>query len=480
MTELHDLTLSEGLRAVAKGETFSSEIAAACLAEARRRNDVIGAYLWLPETVAPPANTTTGPLAGLPIAVKDNIVVRGVPTTAGSRILEGYVPPYDATVWTRLRSAGATLLGKTNLDEFAMGSSNENSAYRPVHNPVDTTRVPGGSSGGSAAAVAARMAPAALGSDTGGSIRQPAAFCGVVGFKPTYGMVSRYGLIAFASSLDQIGPITRSVEDAAFLTGILAHGDPRDSTSVDLDRGKILAPAARAAEWKNLRIGLPKEYLGEGIDPEVRSAIEDAARAAAREGARVVPVSLPHTPHAVATYYLVATAECSSNLARFDGIRYGPREARATLDETYGATRGTRFGREVRRRILLGTFVLSAGYADAYYKKALCVRTLIKNDFDAAWKDCDLLLTPTAPTTAFRIGEKTADPLQMYLSDICTIPANLAGLPAISIPAGRDKKNLPIGLQLIGRAFEDGALLAAARSFETLLAEKNRPDGTNR
>lgn len=423
---------------------------------ARRKNAELNAYLWLPDE--PPEE-------GVAIAVKDNIVTKGVPTTAGSKILEGYRPPYDATVISRLERNGFSLLGKTNLDEFAMGSSNENSAYGPVKNPRDTTRVPGGSSGGSAAAVAAGTAPGALGSDTGGSIREPAAFCGVVGMKPTYGVVSRYGLIAFASSLDQIGPITNSVADAATLLKAIAGYDERDSTSVAVEID--WDAAARRADFKDLRVGLPREYLGEGIQPEVRDAVRKAADAAASAGAKVEETSLGSTEVAVATYYLLATAEASANLARFDGIRYGPREARETLDATYRATRA-KFGREVRRRILLGTFVLSAGYADRYYKKALAARTLVKRDFERAFRDFDVLLTPTTPTTAFRLGEKIDDPLQMYLSDVCTIPANLAGIPAISIPFGCDRNGLPIGIQLMAKPFADAALLSAARAFEAV------------
>jgi aspartyl-tRNA(Asn)/glutamyl-tRNA(Gln) amidotransferase subunit A len=416
-----------------------------------------------------------GPLAGVPVAVKDALCTRGIATTAASRILEGYVPPYDATTVTKLREAGAVLVGKTNMDEFAMGSSNENSAYGPTRNPWDTARAPGGSSGGSAAAVAARLAPAALGSDTGGSIRQPAAFTGVVGVKPTYGRVSRYGLVAFASSLDQVGPFATDVRGAARLLRTLAGHDPRDATS-------LAAPvddyeAACGASVRGLRIGVPDEYFAAGLDPDVGQSVEAAIRALEAEGCTVRRVTLPHTRYAVATYYVLATAEASSNLSRFDGVRFGLRVepwaeagsrpgAARDLRAMYGATRDHGFGDEVKRRILLGTFVLSAGYYDAYYLKAQKVRTLIRRDFDAAFADVDVIAAPTAPTPAFRIGEKAHDPLAMYLSDVYTLPASLAGLPALSVPAAPTAAGLPVGLQLIAPALAETRLFSLASAWE--------------
>lgn len=404
-----------------------------------------------------------GPLAGIPVAIKDNIVTRGVLTTCSSRILANFVPPYDATAWQRLKEAGACLVGKTNMDEFAMGSSTENSAFFPTRNPWDLERVPGGSSGGSAAAVAAGEAVFALGSDTGGSIRQPAAFCGVVGMKPTYGRVSRYGLVAFASSLDQIGPITRDVTDCALVLNAICGHDPRDATSAPEpvpDFTEFLVP-----EVDGLRLGLPREYLAEGVDPAVRSAVLAAAELFAEMGAEVEETSLPHTEYGVAAYYIVAPAEASSNLARYDGVRYGLRVSAGDFVEMYRRTRGEGFGPEVRRRILLGTYALSAGYYEAYYHKAMQVRTLIRRDFEEAFRRFDLLLMPTAPTVAFRLGEKVDDPLTMYLSDVCTIPVNLAGLPALSLPCGYHE-GLPIGLQMVGRPYDEGTVLRAAYAFE--------------
>jgi aspartyl-tRNA(Asn)/glutamyl-tRNA(Gln) amidotransferase subunit A len=408
------------------------------------------------------------PLAGTIIAIKDNMVLRGVRSTAGSRILRNYRPPYSATAVERLAASGAILIGKTNCDEFAMGSSNENSAYGPVKNPWDTGRVPGGSSGGSAVAVASGMAMAALGSDTGRSIRQPASHCGVVGLKPTYGRVSRYGLIAFGSSLDQIGPLARSVEDAARVLGVIAGRDPNDSTSSKIPAGDYLSAIER--DVRGLRVGVPREYYGEGLDLEVREKVEAAIDKLKEEGAEIVEVSLPHTQYAVPVYYLVATAEASSNLARFDGVRYGFRAEEArTLGEMYSRTRDEGFGAEVKRRIMLGTYALSAGYYDAYYGKAQKVRSLIERDFRNAFASCDVIATPTAPTPAFKLGEKTADPLEMYLSDIYTITANLSGVPGLSIPCGLSSDGLPIGLQLIGRHFDEGTLLRAGHSLEMAL-----------
>ncbi|WDT77693.1 MAG: Asp-tRNA(Asn)/Glu-tRNA(Gln) amidotransferase subunit GatA [Candidatus Manganitrophus sp.] len=406
-----------------------------------------------------------GPLAGIPIALKDNLCLEGVRTTCSSKILDGYRPPYDATVVSRLKEAGGIFLGKTNMDEFAMGSSTENSAFEKTKNPWDLSRIPGGSSGGSAAAVAASEATAALGSDTGGSIRQPAACCGVVGLKPTYGRVSRYGLVAFASSLDQIGPLTKDVTDTATVMNVIGGYDRSDSTSADLPMPDLTRALRR--DVRGMRLGVPKEYFIEGMDPEVEGSVAQAIETLKKLGAEVKEISLPHTEYAVATYYILATAEASSNLARYDGVRYGYRtpEARDLL-EMYMKTRAEGFGPEVKRRIMLGTYALSAGYYDAYYKKAQQVRTLIKRDFDEAYQSVDVIITPTAPTPAFRFGEKTADPLQMYLSDIFTISVNLAGIPAISLPGGFSKGGLPIGLQILGRAFDEEGILRVAYTFE--------------
>jgi len=405
------------------------------------------------------------PLGGVPVAIKDVMCTRGVRTTAGSKILGNFIPPYDCTAVARLEAAGAVVLGKANCDEFAMGSSNENSAFRPVHNPRDKTRVPGGSSGGSAAAVAADMAVAALGSDTGGSIRQPAAFCGVVGLMPTYGRVSRYGLIAFASSLDHIGPLTRTVKDAATVLRIIAGRDPMDSTSADVPVPDYVEELEKPV--RGIRIGVAKEYFGEGLDPEVRKAVEDRIQTLAKLGCEVVPVSLPHSKYAIPTYYLVATAEASSNLARFDGVRYGYRAKNArTLSEMYRRSRDEGFGAEVKRRIMLGTYALSAGYYDAYYLKAQKVRTLLTRDFEDAFKTVDAIVTPTTPTAAFKLGEKVDDPLAMYLADIYTVTADLAGIPGISIPCGRTRDNLPIGLQILGKHFDEATILRVAEAFE--------------
>ncbi len=405
------------------------------------------------------------PLAGIPIAIKDNLCTKDVRTTCSSKMLERFIPPYDATVVRRLRMAGAVFVGKTNMDEFAMGSSTENSAFRLTANPWDLERIPGGSSGGSAAAVSADAAIAALGSDTGGSIRQPAAMCGVVGLKPTYGRVSRYGLVAFASSLDQIGPIAKDVRDCAVLLQTIAGHDPMDSTSADLPVPRYMEELGRPIE--GVRIGIPKEYFVEGMDREVLYAVREAIRTMERLGAKSREILLPHTEYAVATYYILATAEASSNLARYDGVRYGYRSAPSgDLLEMYMKTRQAGFGPEVKRRIMLGTYALSSGYYDAYYRKAQCVRTLIKQDFDEAFKLVDVIVTPTAPTTAFKFGEKTQDPLQMYLSDIFTISVNIAGIPALSMPCGFTKSGLPIGLQIMGRPFAEEIVLRAAYAYE--------------
>jgi aspartyl-tRNA(Asn)/glutamyl-tRNA(Gln) amidotransferase subunit A len=407
------------------------------------------------------------PLAGVPVALKDNICTRGVRTTASSRILEQYVPPYDATAVERLEAAGAVLVGKTNCDEFAMGSSNENSAFGPTRNPWALDRIPGGSSGGSAAAVAAGLAPLAFGSDTGGSIRQPAALCGIVGLKPTYGRVSRYGLLAFGSSLDQIGPLTRSVFDAALAMNVIAGSDPADSTSAPDPVPDYTA--ALTGDVRGVRIGVPRALL-DGVDADVRGAVAAALDTLASRGAVLADVDLPHAKHAIAVYYLVATAEASSNLARYDGVRYGfrarPTGADATLHTMYARTRAQGFGPEVKRRIMLGTYVLSAGYYDAYYLKAQQVRTLILRDYDRAFERVDVVAMPTSPTPAFRLGERTADPLQMYLADVFTVSANLAGLPAISVPCGFTGDRLPVGLQLTGRRFDEAMLLRVADAYE--------------
>jgi aspartyl-tRNA(Asn)/glutamyl-tRNA(Gln) amidotransferase subunit A len=423
------------------------------------------------------AGSALGPLAGVPVALKDNLCVRGMRTTASSRILDSFVPPYDATVVRRLEAAGAVIVGKTNCDEFAMGSSNENSAYGPVRNPWATDRTPGGSSGGSAAAVASGAAVVALGSDTGGSIRQPASFCGVVGLKPTYGRVSRYGLLAFASSLDQIGPFARTAADAALMLGVLAGPDPCDATASRQPVPDYMA--ALTGDIKGLRIGVPRAFVTDGVDEGVRCAFDDALDRLTREGATLVDVDLPHARYAIPVYYLVATAEASSNLARYDGVRYGYRAKgdNLGLKEVYSKTRDEGFGPEVKRRIMLGTYVLSAGYYDAFYLKAQQVRTLLRQDYDAAFEKADVVAMPTSPTPPFRLGEKTDDPLQMYLADVFTVSANLAGLPAISVPCGFSEQ-LPIGLQLTGRLFDESTLLRMADAFQRVTDWHTRTPGS--
>ena len=407
---------------------------------------------------------SSAPLAGVPIALKDNICTRGLRTTASSRALETFVPPYDATVVERLHAAGAVIIGKTNCDEFAMGSSNENSAFGPARNPWAPDRIPGGSSGGSAVAVATGMTPLSLGSETGGSIRQPAAMCGILGLKPTYGRVSRFGLIAFGSSLDQIGPFARTAREAAVLLQVMAGHDPADATSATQPVDDY--PAALSGSIKGLRIGVPEDLIHTGVDPEVSKATDAALEHLCTLGAKRVKIDLPHAKYAISVYYLVATAEASSNLARYDGARYGVRAADADLSAMYRQSREKGFGAEVKRRIMLGTYVLSAGYYDAYYLKAQQVRTLIRRDYDSAFASVDVVAMPTSPTPAFRIGERMADPLQMYLADIFTVSANLAGLPAISIPCGFTTRELPIGLQLTGRPFDESMLLRIADSYE--------------
>ena len=473
--ELHAHSLSSLQQKLQQGEVSSVEITRSVFQRIAAIDDRIGAYLLVDEPAAIAqaesadsrrANgETVSPVAGIPIGLKDLLSTEGMITTCASRMLENYVPAYDATVVSRLRQAAAVFTGKLNMDEFAMGSSNENSAYRQTKNPWNTGCVPGGSSGGSAAAVAADECIAALGSDTGGSIRQPASFCGVVGLKPTYGRVSRYGLVAFASSLDQIGTLSKSVADAGILLGEIAGYDPHDSTSVNLPVPDYLA--GLQPDIKGLKVGIPKEYFSGDIHPEVRAAVQQAIVVFTSLGAEIDEVSLPHTEYAVATYYLVATAEASSNLARYDGVKYGYRvpDADGLLD-MYCKTRALGFGPEVKRRIMLGTYALSAGYYDAYYKKAQQIRTLIKQDFEQVFSHCDLILSPVSPTPAFKIGEKVADPLAMYLSDILTIPVNLAGLPAISVPCGFSSGGLPIGLQLIARPFAEDCLLQAAHHYE--------------
>jgi aspartyl-tRNA(Asn)/glutamyl-tRNA(Gln) amidotransferase subunit A len=425
------------------------------------RNEAVAAAEQAGEEIAQGGGRT---LSGIPIAVKDNMCTKGIRTTCSSGMLENFVPPYESTVTSRLQENGYVLAGKTNLDEFAMGSSTENSGFFTTRNPWDLDRIPGGSSGGSAAAVAADECIAALGSDTGGSIRQPASLCGVVGMKPTYGRVSRYGLVAFASSLDQIGPITKNVSDCALLLNLISGQDPRDSTSAPVDRPDFTGVIGQ--EIKGLRIGIPKEYFIEGLDKDVELAVRQAIGRLESLGAVPVEISLPHTGYAVAAYYVLATSEASSNLARYDGVKYGFRAEGKDLIDTYMRSRAEGFGPEVKRRIILGTYALSSGYYDAYYKKAQQVRTLILRDFETAFSHVDAIVTPTSPTAAFKIGERTDDPLQMYLADIFTISVNLAGVPAISVPCGFADPNLPIGLQLIGRHFDEETLLKAAFAYE--------------
>jgi aspartyl-tRNA(Asn)/glutamyl-tRNA(Gln) amidotransferase subunit A len=475
---LTDLTAEQSITAIAAGRTSSEDLVRAHLE--RVEHDDWNNFLAVNREAALArareidAMPQRPPLAGVPIAIKDALSTRDLTTTAGSRILEGFRPIYTATCVARLEAAGAVVIGKTNMDEFAMGSSCENSAYGPSLNPWDSTRVPGGSSGGSASAVAARQAPWSLGSDTGGSIRQPAALCGIVGVKPTYGAVSRYGLIAFASSLDQVGPFARTVRDAALLLQSMVGRDPMDATSLDWPDPIVLPTAGRL---DGVRVGVIEELMGQGIEPGVRAACRAALNRVESLGGTLVPIELPHASYGLATYYLIAPAECSANLARFDGIRYGRRaEATDDLLEHYERTRGEGFGPEVKRRIMLGTFALSSGYYDAYYGQAQRVRTLIVRDFAAAFAEVDVLASPTSPTVAFRLGERTADPLSMYLSDVCTIPVSLAGLPSLSIPCGLSD-GLPVGLQLAGPAFSENRLFDIAHALEAAIGFDPSPPG---
>ncbi|MBI3994796.1 MAG: Asp-tRNA(Asn)/Glu-tRNA(Gln) amidotransferase subunit GatA [Nitrospirae bacterium] len=481
--ELTGFTIHELQEQLKNHKTTSRELTRQVLERIKRVEPKIHAFMTVTDDAALAqaeeadqrlqSGRPVSPLTGVPIALKDNLCTKGIRTTCSSKILENFMPPYDATVVRRLKETGAVLIGKTNMDEFAMGSSTENSAFGLTANPWDVNRIPGGSSGGSASAVAADACAAALGSDTGGSIRQPAAMCGVVGLKPTYGRVSRYGLVAFASSLDQIGPITKDVTDCALMMNAIAGYDPDDSTSANLPSADYTRTLDR--DLTGLRIGIPREYFIDGMDAEVLYAVKEAIRTMERLGAMTREVLLPHTEYAVATYYILATAEAGSNLARYDGVKYGFR-VKPTKDllEMYMKTRQAGFGPEVKRRIMLGTYALSSGYYDAYYRKAQCVRTLIKSDFDEAFKQADVIITPTAPTAAFKIGEKTQDPLQMYLSDIFTISVNIAGIPALSMPCGFTKTGLPIGLQIMGRPFAEETVLRTAYAYEQATEWHNR------
>ena len=473
--EVTALTIEAARNAVQERKTTAIAMAEAHYSRIQKEDGQIGAFLTLSRERALQQaermdrivadGKPLPPLGGVPVGIKDVLSTRGVRTTAGSKILDKYVPPYDCTAVAKLETAGAVILGKMNCDEFAMGSSNENSGFHPVRNPRDLSRVPGGSSGGSAAAVAAGMAVSTLGSDTGGSIRQPASFCGVVGLMPTYGRVSRYGLIAFASSLDHIGPLTRTVKDAAIVLGAIAGRDPMDSTSAEVPVPDYVSQLDKPVS--GLKLGVAKEYFGDGLDDEVRQAVERAIDTLKSLGCEVVPVSLPHTSYAIPAYYLIATAEASSNLARYDGVRYSLRARGVkTLSEMYRRSRDEGFGTEVKRRIMLGTYALSAGYYDAYYLKAQKVRTLLTRDFDEAFQKVDAIVTPTCPTAAFRLGEKSNDPLSMYLADIYTVTADLAGIPGISIPCGQTREKLPIGLQILGKHFDEATILRIAHAYE--------------
>ncbi|GBD97658.1 MAG TPA: Asp-tRNA(Asn)/Glu-tRNA(Gln) amidotransferase subunit GatA [Nitrospirae bacterium] len=467
------MSIDEARSAIVRGEIRPLELVIALFERIDALEERVGAYVSLTrENALSRARQAEDDLkqnagkalTGIPLAIKDNICTEGIKTTCSSKILENFIPPYESSVTQRLKSEGYILIGKTNLDEFAMGSSTENSAFGLTKNPWDFERVPGGSSGGSAAAVASDECIAALGSDTGGSIRQPAAFCGVVGLKPTYGRVSRYGLVAFASSLDQIGPITKNVRDSAILMNIISGHDPYDSTSADMPASDFTSGLGQ--EIKGLKIGIPKEYFIEGLDKEVENSVKEAIKKLESLGGIPVEISLPHTEYAVAAYYILATSEASSNLARYDGVKYGLRSDGEDLIDMYMRTRDEGFGAEVKRRIILGTYALSSGYYDAYYKKAQQVRTLIKEDFEKAFENVDVIVTPTTPTPAFKIGEKIEDPLQMYLTDIFTLSVNLAGVPGISIPCGFTSRNLPVGLQIIGKHFDEESILKVAYAYE--------------
>lgn len=468
MSDITNLTLTQACEAIRKGELSSRELTRACLERVEAVEPRLHAFLYIAAEQALLQAERVMPHAPLPVplAVKDVLAVEDMPCTCGSRILEGFVPPYTATAVKRLQDAGAIVVGKTNTDEFAMGSSTENSAYGVTHNPWDVSRVPGGSSGGSAAAVAARLVPAALGTDTGGSVRQPASFCGVTGLKPTYGRVSRYGLVAYGSSLDCVGVLARNAEDAALVFSLMAGHDPLDATSAEAPVPAVALTVDDSLPLRGLRIGVPKEYFIDGIQPGVERAVRQAIEQLGRLGADVHPISLPHTEYALPVYYIIAPAEASANLARFDGVRYGPREAAEKLWDVYFRTRGRRFGAEVERRIMLGTYALSAGYYDAYYGQAQKVRALIRRDFEQAFAQVDVIAAPVAPTTAFPIGAHGDDPLSMYLEDIFTLPANLAGIPALAFPAGFDDAGLPVGIQLMGPYFREDVLLRAAHAYQ--------------
>ena len=468
-------SVSEHIESLKKGEYSSRELTDAYIAQIKNTDSEIGAYITtdfetaLKKAEAVDKKRLSGeslePLAGIPCAIKDNICTKGVKTTCASKMLENYIPPYDACVIEELKKADVVILGKLNMDEFAMGSTTENSAFKTTKNPADITRVPGGSSGGSAACVAAKEAAFTLGSDTGGSIRQPASFCGVVGMKPTYGTVSRYGLVAFASSLDQIGPLTSTVKDNAIILNAIACADKRDATNIYKSQGDFTEDIGKGI--KGMKIGLPKEFFGEGISHDVKTAVFEAAERMKNEGAEIVDISMPSIDNALAAYYIISSAEASSNLSRFDGVRYGYRtDCFENIHDLYKKSRSEGFGKEVKRRIMLGTFALSSGYYDAYYKKALQIRSIVMNDFENSFKKCDFILSPVAPTVAYKLGEKSKNPLEMYMGDAYSVPVNIAGVPAISVPCGRGEGNMPVGAQLIGPAFSEKMLYRAAAVLE--------------
>ena len=468
-------SVSEHIESLKKGEYSSRELTDAYIAQIENTDSEIGAYITtdfetaLKKAEAVDKKRLSGeslePLAGIPCAIKDNICTKGVKTTCASKMLENYIPPYDACVIEELKKADVVILGKLNMDEFAMGSTTENSAFKTTKNPADITRVPGGSSGGSAACVAAKEAAFTLGSDTGGSIRQPASFCGVVGMKPTYGTVSRYGLVAFASSLDQIGPLTSTVRDNAIVLSAISCADKRDATNICKSQDDFTEDIGKGI--KGMKIGLPKEFFGEGISHDVKTAVFEAAERMKNEGAEIVDISMPSIDNALAAYYIISSAEASSNLSRFDGVRYGYRtDCFENIHDLYKKSRSEGFGKEVKRRIMLGTFALSSGYYDAYYKKALQIRSIVMNDFENSFKKCDFILSPVAPTVAYKLGEKSKNPLEMYMGDAYSVPVNIAGVPAISVPCGRGEGNMPVGAQLIGPAFSEKMLYRAAAVLE--------------